>query len=155
MTESAPSGAELPNYDTDRDSAEGLLLTRTSGFAGAPASAHQHWVAALGPTELPSQVQVRVSATLQGYERGSGELEFVIQRCSADLGTCEMLGSATKGFNIGGSGGFKTVGTNVSLSGDLTATMPTLVFTVVALDSSERDLWLAYDTDDHDARIRF
>ena len=39
--------------------------------------------------------------------------------------------------------------------GDLTATMPTLVFTVVALDSSERDLWLAYDTDDHDARIRF
>lgn len=155
LSTQAPTDSALANYDTDRDGDEGLSLATSPGFATAGPTQRQTWTTNLGPTALPNSVQVRLSATLENYARGSGTLLVVIQRCDADLVVCESIGSAERGFNIAGSGGFKNVVTNVSISGDLTAAMPVFAAHVVALDESEGDVWLAYDTTNHDARIRF
>ena len=156
----APSAAVLRNYDTDLDSGPGRVVRRGgSGPAETAAGLQATW---RGPTVPPFLQTALGSVTVEVWTAAAdfvpgvrGELTFHLRDRDTLTGLTLELGSTTVGlpdWQGSVSGWRKTTATlpvnAVLLSGhqlELKVTVPA---------TSATDMWIAYDTLQHRARVR-
>lgn len=155
LSRDAPTESALSNYDTDSDSDPGLLLKETGkGVEETNPSKSQLWAIEIGAQDLSGLATVRLHSAIRDYQEKSATLAVRIQSCAMDLSSCSTLGEGETRFSQGEDSDFHTVVVAVPVSGGTSTTQPNLVLKVVT-GPSERDVWLAYDTTSHAARVVF
>ncbi len=139
-----PQNWTLPNYDTDRDSAPGLLIVRGGALAtGDPARLQRFAVDPAGDLNLRGQHQVHLWVrSADGGDRNT-DVSVALVRCHDGGGSCTVIATSSRSFRVGG--GFELQSFDF---GRLTQNVPAIqhleVWVAVGADS-ESDLVLAYD----------
>jgi hypothetical protein len=157
LKSSAPSmWAALVNYDTDRDGAAGLRITRgADGFAPADPTRIQTWAVDTGTSSLSGRASVRLFASPVDHDWARpARLRVALQRCAVDMVDCITLatadGSASRPIAL--YFGRIDIDLGVISSGPTTG-RPITVLRVIVPPSADGDLWLAYDAGLYPARL--
>jgi hypothetical protein len=143
----APLNGSLPNFDTDRDSAAGLLIRKGGALALGDSTRLQRFQLLPG-----TNVDVQGAASVRLYGAPAGGLldtmtvTVGLMECTGSgWSSCNTVASATKSFT-GLLGLYQTVDVNLGVINENFAGSHSLEIWVVANASSSKDLWLAYDT---------
>ena len=154
---SSPTATTLFNYDSDRDSAEGLFIGKGGAGPGETDSTKmQAWrSAALADDQcLVGTVAVTVWAAMKDYSQGkAGEVFVYLRDYNGSTYTEISNGSA---FNADWQGGNSTfVGATINIPG-LNYTLPAgnmLEMKIIVGSSAGDDMWFSYDTTSHSTRV--
>jgi hypothetical protein len=147
LSEYGPTGSVLPNYDTDRDGAEGLLVRRGDGTSERDPEKRQYWSFTLGEANAPGSVDLTIYAATRDYLAGrQGIFRFSVERCDETLSDCAVLGSGEGSFTQPSAASFTRADAIANVSGGTTRTQPVLLLVVAPISPSDEDLWFAYDT---------
>ena len=140
------SARPLPNYDTDRDGAPGLLVQKGVGLGETNPNKMQRWWEALGPLQLRGTPSLELWAAAKDFDTGqSGQIVVGIYDCAADKSGCVLLASGAASFNQATFGA--TFGRVVIVMPSIDATITAgrgLMLKVAPIGESADDLWLAY-----------
>ena len=158
LDEDPPTLGWLPNYDTDRDSDQGLLLNKSSAGAGeSDPTKFQRWkMPSASGIELAGSVKLTLFAATKNFDDDKeGVLLALIEDCNASLTECNTIASAMAVFDQDWFGAwfgdvtldFADVFYSVSAGRRLTVK-------VIVYEDSEDDLWFAYDTADERALLK-
>ena len=151
------SGA-LPNYDTDRDDAAGLLIQKGGGPGETDPTKVQRWWRELpAGADLTDQPELRLWAAMKDFDLDkTGRLDARLYDCADPRTGCEEMASGSASVrqaNFGADFGLVTV------------TMPTIdrpiaegrgiLVELTVPPSSQDDLWLAFGTQARNSRLVF
>lgn len=157
MRTTTPMGIGLPNYDTDHDSREGLLVRRTSnGLAENDPEKMQLWVQNLEGTTLTGPASLRIHAAPSDYDWDGDDMALTaaLQRCNAAVTSCTTLASGTQQFDSPAIAFYATVDFDFgTIETTFTPSEPVLALKIIVPDSSQDRLWIAYDTGIYRAAI--
>ena len=151
MDGTAPTATSLFNYDTNRDSAAGLLIEKGgTGFDETDLVKHQVWRPGplAGGMAIAGDVSVDFWAAIKDYNQNvAGSVSIFLRDYDGVGGHTEIgNGSISEADWQGGSGTF--VQKTITVPG-LSYTIPAgheLEAKVIVDDASGNDIWLAYDT---------
>jgi hypothetical protein len=154
----ALSTGPLPNYDTDRDGAAGLLVQRGAGLGDPDTTRRQRWFDEAGGLLIVNKaVTLDIWATVENFDQPStGHLVAGLYNCAANKTGCVLVASGSATFSqssFGADFGPVTVPMGTI---DLTLLPGRALMVEVAVPaSSGGDLWLAYATTTYPASLRF
>jgi hypothetical protein len=146
MDRTAPTATTLYNYDTDRDTAPGLIT-----LAG---STYQYW-AYVAPEVmvLNDTVSLRMWSAVQGFSTtAGGQVDSYLYDCTPGWTTCTLISSGSYAAKIWDAGGTGTwVDTTIPMTGvaHKVATGNELVLIAWAPATSPSNMMFAYDTTSH------
>ena len=151
------SGA-LPNYDTDRDDAAGLLLQK-GGSPGEtdPTKVQRWWRELPAGAHLTGRPELRLWAAMKDFDQAkTGRIDARLYDCAGPRTSCRQLASGSASVRQA------NFGTDF---GQVTIAMPTIdwqategrgvVVELTVPSSSQDDLWLAFGTHAHNSRLAF
>lgn len=149
---SPPVRGSLPNFDTDRDGAAGLLVQKDgAGLSTGDLTKRQDWMFVFSdPTTLRGPTKLTLWLAAKDYKNETIGIRVALDLCSP---TCERLGVG----EWSGSGRSTYQSATVALGhlDVLAAPGSTLRLRVVAPDAlGTTDLWLAYDTTSYPSRLQ-
>ena len=151
LVTTAPTLATLPNYDTNRDSFEGLLLAKGSGLNETDNTKNQRW-SVKGPIVGNVPVKLRLWSAMKGFDTSKrGSVVAGLYQCNDNTSFtgCSLLDSATVAPTTAWSGGSNTWVQKVWDFGTVNLNVPSnrrLYVKLVVNSASEDDMWFAYDT---------
>jgi hypothetical protein len=146
----APTATTLPNYDTNRDGAAGLLLAKGGGLGESDTTKHQLW-SVPGPITANAPVKLRLWSAMKDFNTAKkGSVVAGLYRCNnnANFTNCDLLAQSTVtspgAWTTGGGWAmrewsFDTVDLDI-------ASNRRLYVKLAVTSASEDDMWFAYDT---------
>lgn len=158
MSGSAPSATTLYNYDTDMDSGPGIVIERGGSGAGeTDADRYQSWIgpAAAAAFTIDGSVSLSVWSAVREFEEDkAATLAAYLRDCSGSA--CTLVGSATHSDADWQDGytGWRPAGLTITTGTYTLAPGHWLELKLIVPNSSEDDLWFAYDTTTYDSHIR-
>jgi hypothetical protein len=147
-----PPDIPLPNFDTDRDSAPGVLIAKDSaGINGSDPTKVLKFEGRFTSTlQIDGNVHVDVYAAPKDFSGADLVVEVGVYRCGS-LGGCSLIGSDTREYKDADEWKKKKFHIH-----DVQATIDPgewLEVRVAVLDSSEDDAWFAFGTESYDSRL--
>ncbi|MFQ5966098.1 MAG: HD-GYP domain-containing protein [Acidimicrobiia bacterium] len=151
MSSSTPTASQLYNYDDDRDEEPGLLIQKTGeGLGEFDPTKYQLWSMSTGSgMNLEGQVTLRLWSTSKDFESDkAGEVVARLMDCDSSGSGCTWLaqGSLALGSWNGGSSNWVSRTIDLGTISTSVGGGRTLRLKVVVGDSSDDDMWFAYDT---------
>jgi signal peptidase I len=152
MSATAPSLTTLYNYDTDRDSAPGLLLAKdAAGVAGSDPTKVQRWnMASDAPLTLSGPARLRLWSAVKSFQKKSAAVQVALYECNPAGNNCQQF--ALRNHNINANAYPGTPGGWLARDLDLgpvSRTIPAhriLQLRLAVRSGSEDDMYFAYDT---------
>ena len=147
----APTVTTLPNYDLDRDSVAGLLITRGgAGAAETDTRKIQKWSQTLASsTTLSGTGQLTFWSALRDFRPDrTGEVTAFLLDCLANGTGCTTFDSASLNQANWQQGSGTWVSKTIDfgpISRTITANRA-LVIAIIVANGSDDDMWFAYDT---------
>ena len=140
-----PQNWTLPNYDTDRDSAPGLLIVRGGALAtGDPARLQRFAVDTAIDLSLRGRHQVHLwVASADGGDRDM-DVSVALARCHDVTGSCNVVAITSRSFEV--RSGFELQSFDFGRLTQTIAAIQHLEVWVAVGANSESDLVLAYDS---------
>ncbi len=150
LSTTAPTLTTLYNYDTDRDSDRGLMLAKSSGLNETDRTKIQKWSqTAASPIVLSGNAKLRLWSAMKSFESKKASVQVGVYDCDSTGGSCTQFASGTVTSTTSWSGGSSTWVVKDWDLGTVSRTISTgrtLQVRVVVADSSDDDMWFAYDT---------
>ncbi len=150
LSNTAPSAGSLANHDPARDGAAGLLLAKGGmGAAETDASKYQRWLSNTGGITLNGALELRIWSAMKDFDTTkAGRLNAYLRSCSSAGTDCQSFASTS--LTVGPWSGGSSTWVQKTLSfGTLNTTLASdrvLELKIVVADSSDDDMWLAYDS---------
>ena len=143
-----PTGGTLPNYDTDRDSDEGLWLDQGSGVYSTDSDTLQRWAEPVGDERVAGTPVLTIWVASKDYDTSdSGQIETALFDCDASHNNCLILSNGSGTFSQSAFGAdFGSVTISMNPIDKTFDPGRTLVLTVAAHNASTADIWVAYGT---------
>lgn len=137
----------LPNYDIDRDSAAGLLITKGGTLTlGDPTRLQRFRLTFPVNGDVRGDASVRLYVAPEGLLVNPMSIRVALVKCTGvSLNSCNELASASQNFT-GLLSLYQAVDVDLGAINQGFASSNTLEVWVVADASSSKDLLLAYDT---------
>lgn len=152
-----PATAILANHDPGRDDFPGLVLQRGgSGVYETDPAMYQQWVGSSEGVSLSGAVALEFWAAIRdfGVDR-RGVVQAFLLECDPSGSDCSQIASG--GREIGNwSGGFGSWTRNSVEFGNISHTVPagrSLSIKITVSADSDDDMWFAYDSSLHPARL--
>lgn len=151
MDEFAPTATTLYNYDDDRDAFPGLLLQRGSGLSETDPAKYQEWRSGPGasPLTINGTATVQIYTAMKDFATGNAaSITAGLYDCNGAGTSCSLIASGTLSLDP-----WPATWTRVAI--DLGTVDHTfrggrrMTLKLAVLDTSDDDLWIAYDTVDH------
>jgi hypothetical protein len=148
-----PIASTLYNYDTDRDAAPGLVVTRGGSGAGeTDPTKHQQWLTPASPLAVSINGAVRVDLWTAAKDFNTGvTMQSTVYLSDVLGGTRTLIGQA--GFAFAGAASWSQSTVFMGVSGFTLAPGHSLELTVIVPGTSADDLWIAYDTAAYKSRV--
>ena len=146
-------GGSLPNFDTDRDSEDGLRLAKDgAGLSTGDLTNRQDWIWDV-PAGTPLRGSVTVAIDVAADDLEGGERIGLVAGLYACRPSCTLLTSATWSATSV-SGAFSTAAVDLGAIDVVLSTGDRLRLRIAVPDSvSDVDVVLAYDTGTHLSRL--
>lgn len=151
-----PTATTLYNYDTERDAFAGLVVAKGAGLGDTSSTKFQRWmhVPATDLT-LSTTARLTISSAMKDFSSGKfATVEAGLYDCTTAGTSCSLLASGATALNP-----WPATWQEVSIDfGTINHTITAgraLVVKLVVDGSSQDDLWFAYDTTTHQARLEF
>jgi hypothetical protein len=157
MDSTAPTAETLHNYDADRDDFPGLLIKKggNEDRYSFPGGNFQNWryTAPAGGLVLAGNIEVTLFSAMKDFTADKrGHIQVYLRDCTGNSCTTIGSGSLDRGQWNGASGWNEDT---IVLS-DVNYTVAAgreLELKILVDDDSDDDMWLAYDTTTHQARL--
>lgn len=148
LNQDPPTESTLHNYDNDRDAFPGLLLQKGTGLTETDPNKYQTW--RTGPSakgfSISGTVTVRIWTAMKDFAPGkAGVLTAGIYDCNASDTSCSLVASGTTSLDPWPSA-WSEVSIDLGSVSYAFRSSRRMMLKVAVLDTSDDDLWLAYDT---------
>ncbi len=146
-----PADVALPNHDTDRDAAPGLLLQKdSSGVNGTDSTKVQRWRTGFDVARrIDTPVRVELHVAAKDFQKKDIRVQAQVLKCG--LSGCQSLGVGDK--EVLNADRFKRVSIDFGDIDTMLLLGETLELRMAILGDSEDDAWLAFGTENFDACI--
>ncbi|MBT9488700.1 MAG: hypothetical protein IV093_14415 [Rubrivivax sp.] len=150
LSTDASTATAQANHDPGRDSAAGLLLAKGGmGAAETNTTKYQRWLSATGGITLSGTVELHIWSAMKDFNSSKGgRLNAYLRSCSAAGTDCQSFASSslTAGPWSDGSSTWVQKTLSFGLLNTTLANDRVLELKIVVHDSSDDDMWLAYDS---------
>ena len=156
LSTAAPTSNSLSNYDPGVDSDPGRKLDKSDdGWNEDDSGKYQVWVAPQGEMEIDGQVTLTFWSAMKDFnDDKEGRVEAYLLDCNPGGSNCALIDQGSRVANPWSSSGSwvsKTIDFgSVSYS---IASNRSLALKVVVGDSSDDDMWFAYDTTSYPSKL--
>lgn len=159
LSTTVPTLGTLPNYDTNRDSAPGLLLAKSASLNETDSTKIQRWnLQTPVPLTLSGHVTLRLWTAMKSFSpTKSGSMQVGLYDCNPPGSSCQQFATATVTSSGAWSGGssawvakdfdFGTVSRTINANRHLQ-------IRVIVRNSSADDMLVAYDTTSYPSVLR-
>lgn len=154
----APTATTLSNFDPGRDAFAGLLLKKGGSNASeSDTTRYQRWLTTTGGLAIAGSVELRLWTAMKDFRTDKGgALNAYLRDCDASGAGCSTI--ATASLNQAAWAGGSTTWVQKTLSfGNVAYTVAqgrTLELKLIVPNSSDDDMWLAYDTTGYPSQLR-
>ena len=154
-----PTASVLYNYDSDRDSDDGLVLAKSGpGLSETDLTKYQIW-SVLGPINLNGSTTLTLWSAIKSFDTTKrGVVLAALLDCAVDGSDCNTITTGSLDHNPWDSAGSGTWVEKTMDLGAVTYTIAadrTLRVKIVVRANSGDNMWFAYDTTSYDSHLQF
>jgi hypothetical protein len=148
LSPAPPVGADLPNYDPERDKAPGLSLQKTdNGALESDPAKYQLWLSQPSTLELDGPAVLTLWSAMKDFKKSKGgHVEAYVLDCTPSGTDCRVVGSGSVQRDKWGRGSSGWVVDRIEL-GSLSHSFPptrSLAVKVVVAEDADDEMWFAY-----------
>lgn len=157
LSEGHPTATELPNHDPARDSEPGLVLARSSDEHNeTDPDKYQLWTTAATGPDLNGTVTFRFWSAMKDFDPAKkGAVRVQLLDCDLFLTNCTVLASNVRSSNPWSGGATDWVQHTVDF-GEVEHDISfgrSLAVKIVVRQTSDDDMWFAYDTTSYPSHL--